>query len=233
MNIESFFSLTYGMYIVSAADGNKYNGYVSNTVFQVTAEPPQIAVSCSKNNLTTGMITGSGKFSVSVLRQSADAGLIGLFGYQSGRDTDKFATTEYFLGKTGTPIVTSNAIAWFDCEVTMQTDAGTHIIFIGKVVDAETIDASIPPLTYAYYRAVKKGLSPKNAPTYVDPAKLSEKPPMAKGKKYRCLACSYIYDPAEGDPESGIAPGTAFDDIPDDWQCPVCGATKDMFEEIL
>lgn len=233
MNIESFFSLTYGMYIVSAADGNRCNGYVSNTVFQVTAEPPQIAVSCSKNNLTTEMIAGSGKFSVSVLRQSADAGLIGLFGYKSGRDTEKFAATEYFLGKTGTPIVTSNTIAWFDCEVTMQTDAGSHIIFIGKVVDADIIDNSIPPLTYAYYRAVKKGLSPKNAPTYIDPAKHSENLPVSKGKKYRCLACSYIYDPAEGDPESGIAPGTLFDDIPDDWQCPVCGATKDMFEEIV
>jgi len=233
MNIESFFSLTYGMYIVSAADGNRYNGYVSNTVFQVTAEPPQIAVSCSKNNLTTEMIAGSGKFSLSVLRESADAGLIGLFGYKSGRDTDKFATTEYFLGKTGTPIVTSNTIAWFDCEVKVQTDAGSHIIFIGKVVDAGIIDNSIPPMTYAYYRAVKRGLSPKNAPTYIDPEKHSVKPPVSKGKKYRCLACSYIYDPAEGDPESGIAPGTQFDDIPDDWQCPVCGATKDMFEEIV
>jgi flavin reductase (DIM6/NTAB) family NADH-FMN oxidoreductase RutF/rubredoxin len=232
MNIESFFSLTYGMYIVSTAAGDKYNGYVSNTVFQVTAEPPQIAVSCSKNNLTTGKTEKSGKFSVSVLHQSADAGLIGLFGYQSGKDVNKFAATEYFLGKNGVPIVIQDVIAWFECEVTMQTDAGTHIIFIGKVVDAGLIDTDIPPLTYAYYRAVKKGLSPKNAPTYIDPEKLSGKPATSGGKKYRCLACSYIYDPDAGDPESGIAPGTPFEDLPDDWQCPVCGAIKEMFEEI-
>lgn len=232
MNIESFFSLTYGLYIVSAGYNGKNNGYVSNTVFQVTAEPPQLAISCSKDNLTTGMISRSGKFSVSVLHQSAGAELIGLFGYKSGKDTDKFVATEYFIGKTGTPVVTQDTIAWFECEVNMQTDLGTHILFIGKVADAGILNPDIPPMTYAYYRAVKKGLSPKNAPTYIDPAKLSDKAPASKAKKYRCLACSYIYDPAEGDPESGIAPGTPFDDIPDDWQCPVCGATRDMFEEM-
>lgn len=50
-------------------------------------------------------------------------------------------------------------------------------------------------------------------------------------KKYICTACSWVYDPAVGDPDSGIAPGTSFDDIPDDWECPICGVTKDMFEE--
>lgn len=233
MNFEAFFNLTYGLYIVSAGDGSLYNGYISNTVFQVTAEPPQIAVSCSKNNLTTGMIARSGRFSVSVLHQAASAELIGLFGYRSGTDVNKFDNTEYITGPAGTPIVIKDTIAWFECEVIMQTDVGTHILFIGKVTDAEIINTSQPPMTYAHYRAVKKGLSPKNAPTYVDPAKLSEKPSTAKGKKYRCLACSYVYDPAEGDPESGIAPGTPFEDIPDDWQCPICGATKDMFEEFI
>jgi flavin reductase (DIM6/NTAB) family NADH-FMN oxidoreductase RutF/rubredoxin len=233
MNIESFFNLTYGLYIVSAREGTNFNGYVSNTVFQVTAEPPQIAVSCSKNNLTTEMIAKSGNFSVSILHQSASPDLIGLFGYKSGRDVSKFEKTEHIVGKSGSPIVVKDTIAWFDCEVTMQTDVGTHILFIGKVLDAEIIDTNIPPLTYAYYRAVKKGLSPKNAPTYIDPAKLEQKPLKSIGKKYRCLACSYIYDPATGDPDGGIAPGTLFEDIPDDWQCPVCGATKDMFEEVL
>ncbi|HOW32137.1 MAG TPA: rubredoxin [Bacteroidales bacterium] len=233
MNIESFFSLTYGLYIVSAGDQGKYNGYVSNTVFQVTAEPPQVAISCSKNNLTTEMIARSGKFSVSVLHQSASPDLIGLFGYKSGKDVNKFENVNFVTGRSGTPIIVKDTIAWFDCEVTMQTDTGTHILFIGQVIDAEILDTSIPPLTYAYYRAIKKGLSPKNAPTYIDPAKLENKPAKAVGKKYRCLACSFIYDPAEGDPESGIAPGTQFEDLPDDWQCPICGATKDMFEEIL
>lgn len=50
--------------------------------------------------------------------------------------------------------------------------------------------------------------------------------------KYRCTVCSFIYDPELGDPESGIAPGTAFEDIPEDWTCPLCGVTKDMFEPV-
>ena len=48
--------------------------------------------------------------------------------------------------------------------------------------------------------------------------------------RYQCIACGYIYDPEKGDPENGIAPGTAFDDLPDDWVCPECGVGKDMFE---
>jgi rubredoxin len=51
-------------------------------------------------------------------------------------------------------------------------------------------------------------------------------------KKYECLVCGYIYDPELGDPDTGIAPGTAFEDIPEDWVCPVCGAGKDQFEEV-
>ena len=51
-------------------------------------------------------------------------------------------------------------------------------------------------------------------------------------KKYKCLLCDYIYDPEKGDPESGIEPGTAFEDLPEDWVCPVCGASKEEFEEV-
>lgn len=232
MNLESFFSLTYGLYIVSTGYNGRYNGYVSNTVFQVTADPPRIAISCSKNNLTTEMIAGSGRFSVSVLNQSASPELIGLFGYKSGRDVNKFSQTEHILSEAGTPVVIKDAIAWFDCKVLMQTDAGTHILFIGDVTDAEILDTTIPPLTYAWYRAVKKGLSPKNAPTYIDPVKLERQGKKDTGKKYRCIACNYVYDPAAGDPDGGIPPGTPFSDIPDGWKCPVCGATKDMFDEI-
>ena len=50
--------------------------------------------------------------------------------------------------------------------------------------------------------------------------------------KWECLACGYIYDPAVGDPDSGIAPGTPFEDLPDDWVCPECGVDKDMFEKV-
>ena len=88
------------------------------------------------------------------------------------------------------------------------------------------------PLTYAHYYEVKKGKASKNAPTYRgDIEKKQEKPEDRREgmQKYVCEVCGYIYDPAQGDPDGGVAPGTAFDALPDDWVCPVCGAGKDQF----
>lgn len=235
MDFESFFRFTYGIYIISSADKGIRNGYIANTVFQVTAEPPQLAISCSKNNYTAGLIQSAGLFSVSVLHQQAHPDLIGTFGYKSGRETDKFRNARYITGRTGVPIVTEDALAWFECRVVKSHDLGTHILFIGEVEDCEVLDVPLPPMTYAWYREVRKGHSPKNAPTYVNPEREGKHPgtETKPGKFYRCLACNYIYDPAAGDTDGGIPPGTAFEDIPDDWMCPVCGATKDMFEEVI
>jgi rubredoxin len=123
-----------------------------------------------------------------------------------------------------------DTLAWFECKVLQTIDVGTHLLFVGEVVDADVINGSQPPLTYAYYRDVKKGKSPKNAPTYVEPAKSDapDKAPASSGK-YVCNACGYVYDPAAGDPEAGIPAGTRFEDLPKNWVCPVCGAAKSDF----
>ncbi|MBR8534921.1 flavin reductase [Carboxylicivirga sediminis] len=234
MNIEAFFKLTYGLYIITTKDDNKLNGYIANTAFQVTAEPSQIAISCSKNNLSCQMIENSGVFSISILKQNVSADIIGLFGYKSGSEINKFEHINYKTGKSGVPIVTQDCLAWFECKVNKAVDVGTHILFIATIEDNELLDKSGTPLTYAYYHEVKKGLAPKNAPTYIDESKLKKSTYESKGKlqKYKCLACGYIYDPELGDEDSGITPGTAFEDIPDDWICPTCGSTKDMFTPI-
>ena len=98
MNIEAYFKITYGLYVVSTCHENKLNGYVSNTVFQVTAEPARFAIACSKNNHTTGMIQQSHVFAVSVLQRETRADIMGIFGYRSGRDTEKFTKCNYRLG---------------------------------------------------------------------------------------------------------------------------------------
>ena len=226
MQIEAFFKITYGLYVVSTAVGNKLNGYVSNTVFQVTAEPARFAIACSKNNHTAEMIRQSGYFAFSVLKKDSRADIIGTFGYRSGRDFDKFALFAHRLGKTGVPILLADSIAWFECKLEQTIDAGTHLLFIGSLIDCDLIDADGEPLTYEWYRDVKKGKAPKNAPTYVDPEKLKS---AAAGDKYTCTACGFEYDPAKGDPENGIPPGTKFEDLPEDWVCPVCGTDKDGF----
>ncbi len=232
MDYKAFFKLSYGLYIISTESKGIKNGYVANTAFQVTAQPAQVAISCNKNNLTCGMMEESGFFSISVLKQEASQKLLGAFGYQSGKDINKFEHVAYTTGKTGVPIVTEDAVAWFECKIVTRVDAGTHVLFIAEVVENQLTEPMAVPLTYAYYHEVKKAFAPKNAPTYVDEALLDthqEEASGAKGLKAKCLACAHIYIPEEGDPEGGIAAGTPFADIPDDWVCPVCGATKDMF----
>jgi len=234
MNIEAFFKVTYGLYLVCSKDGNNYNGHVSNTVFQVTADPPQFVVASHKKNLTTSYIEKSRLFSVSILQQDVDLDFIGPWGFKSGTQVDKFKGASFKLGKTGVPIVLDKAIAYIECEVVEKIDTGTHILFIGRVVDAEIFNNQSKPLTYNYYREVIKGLSPENSPTFTgdklekivfDASVLTE----GKPKKYQCTICGFIYDPDEGDPHAGIAPGTAFEDIPDDWTCPICGVSKKDF----
>jgi len=83
------------------------------------------------------------------------------------------------------------------------------------------------PMTYGYYHQVKRGTTPATAPTFIKEEIPGKKE--ARMQKYRCVICNYIYDPALGDPDGGIQPGTPFDKIPDTWVCPVCGADKTQF----
>lgn len=228
MNIESLFRISYGMYIVGASDGKKLNGYISNTVFQVTAAPPQLAVACSKNNFSAALISASGAFAVSVLRTEFSPDLMGRFGYKSGRDIEKFTNTPHIIGGSGSPIVTQDTLAWFDCRVNQTVDAGSHLLFIGEITDSQLTGLPGDPLTYAWYREVKKGKAPANAPTFVDEQQLRTMQE-AQLQNYYCTICGHIYNPAIGDPAHGIEPGTAFDDLPDDWACPVCGADQEDF----
>jgi flavin reductase (DIM6/NTAB) family NADH-FMN oxidoreductase RutF/rubredoxin len=235
MDLQALNLCSYGLYIVSSCSGDRYNGQIVNTVFQVTAEPPTVAVSVNKENLTHQYISESKVFTVSILSTEAPMPFIGKWGFKSGRDTDKFEDTDYKKGATGAPIVLDHTLAYLEAEVTKEVDVGTHTLFIGKLVDCAMAKPG-EPMTYAYYHAVKKGKTPKRAATYMKPddsskagaedASMEEK----KTLKFKCTVCGYIYDPAAGDPDSGIAPGTAFADLPDDWVCPVCGVGKDQFE---
>ena len=237
MDISTFFKITYGLYIVSSKDGNNYNGHISNTVFQVTADPPQFIVASHKNNLTSTYIQKSKLFSISILQQDVTLEYIGPWGFKSGRSVDKFRNISYKLGVTGVPIVLEKAVAYIECELVDEMDTGTHILFVGRVVDAKILDNFHLPLTYSYYRETIKGLSPEHSPTYLgDKIELvhpvREHIKVEKPKRYQCTVCGFVYDPEEGDPDSGIAPGTAFEDIPDDWYCPVCGVSKKDFVAI-
>lgn len=225
MDTKVLHKLSYGMYLICANQGDKLNGQVANTVFQITSEPPTVAVSINKQNLTHEYIAESGAFSVSILSQDTPMQLIGLFGFKCGRDIDKFAETRYIYGQGKTPIVLDYAIGFLEAEVVQRVDAGTHTIFIAKVINAKVINEA-EPMTYAYYHQTKKGLAPKTAPTYIAKTELTVK---NSEEKYKCSICGYVYDPALGDSEGGIAAGTPFVKLPQEWACPICGAGKDEF----
>jgi flavin reductase (DIM6/NTAB) family NADH-FMN oxidoreductase RutF/rubredoxin len=232
MDKKTFHKISYGLYVVCSKNRKKTNGQIANALFQVTSEPPTIAISINKQNLTHEYITQSKMFTVSILDKKTPLPLIGTFGFKSGRDIDKFKNIHIKLGTSQVPIILDNTSAYLEAQVIDKIDVGTHTIFIGKITDAAILsEESI--MTYNYYHEVKGGYSPKTAPTYnsdID-KKTEQKKEDVKMDKYVCTVCGYVYDPAKGDSESGIAAGTAFADLPDDWVCPICGAGKDAFEK--
>jgi flavin reductase (DIM6/NTAB) family NADH-FMN oxidoreductase RutF/rubredoxin len=229
MNKKALHKISYGIYIVCSKKDKNFNGQIANSVFQVTAEPPTVAVSINKQNLTHEYIENSKVFTISILCEKAPMTYIGTFGYKSGRDGDKFKDVKYKIGKTGAPIVLEHAVAFIEAEVIDQISVGTHTIFVGKIVDADVLNED-KCMTYEYYHIIKGGKSPKNAPTYIKDEKI-EKKEEKKMDKYVCDVCGYVYDPEKGDPDNGVEPGTSFADLPDDWVCPVCGAAKDAFSK--
>lgn len=233
MDLATLFKISYGMFIVSSRKDGKINGQIANTVMQVTAEPPSLAVCINKQNLTHEYINSSKVFTVSIITEQADMPFVGKFGFKSGRNLDKFSDTNHKIGITKAPIVTDFTLGYIECELINSLDCGTHTMFVGKIDAAELLNNE-QPMTYAYYHLIKKGKSPKTAPTYVKPEDVNVKKDKQEEKKmdkYRCVVCDYIYDPAQGDPDSGVQPGTAFEALPDDWVCPVCGADKSQFEK--
>lgn len=226
MDLTALYSISYGLYVITSREGERLNGQIANTVFQISNEPPTVAISINKQNLTNEFIRNSGLFAVSVLAEEVPLTLIGQFGFRSGRDTDKFAGLAYGTTAAGLPYPEEGVLAYLEARVVREADAKTHTIFIGELTGAEVLRKG-SPMTYAYYHRVKKGITPPAAPTYI-----KDEPGSKAGDSYRCTVCGYRYDPAAGDQKGNIPPGTPFEDLPDDWVCPVCGAGKGVFERI-
>lgn len=147
-------ALSYGLYVVSAASGGKLNGQTANSVFQLTAVPPQIAVCLNKQTLTHEYLLAGGAFTVSILCQN-QIQTVKKFGYQSGRKADKFADTPYLPGRNGCPII-ADSLGYLEAEILPDktVDVGTHTLFVAKVTAGRTL-AGRQALTYAHYRKVK------------------------------------------------------------------------------
>ena len=163
---RALFTFSYGLYIVSTSLDGKLNGQVANTVMQLTAEPICIAACLNKANYTTELLTNSKKFSVSVFAEEVPLPFIGIFGFHSGREYDKFSKCAYRMTDLGLPIVTEHTVAAVEAEVIDVVDVHTHRLFIGEVKSALILSEG-NPLTYADYHRLKKGKSPAGAPTAI------------------------------------------------------------------
>lgn len=197
--------LSYGLFVLTANMDGKDNGCITNTAIQVTSDPVVISVAINKANLTCEMIDATKKFTVSVLSEEAKFEIFRCFGFQSGRNVDKFAE---FMGyrrvANGTMAITTGTNAYISVDVTSQVDLGTHILFIGTPTEGEVLN-DVPSATYAYYF---DNIKPK-------PEKVGE---TDKGQTiWRCRICGHEY---------------VGEEMPDDYICPVCKHTSDYFEKI-
>ena len=209
MNVNAFRSLSYGVYVISAWDNGRPTGCTANSAMQITSDPATIAISINHNNYTNKCIAESGHFAISVLSEESDPSIIGTFGFQSGATVNKFDSVAYEV-KGNMPVI-KDACAFIACEVIDKMETATHTVFLGKVLDADQMSAQ-DAMTYAYYHKVVKGKSPKNAPTYIP-----EEDTAAKDV-WVCGVCGYVYE--------GEKP---FEELPDDYTCPVCKQPKSVF----
>lgn len=206
MDNQAMFKLTYGLFIITARENEKDNGCIVNTVTQVTDEPKRISVTINKACYTHDMVMNTGKLMVSVLSEKADFELFSHFGFQSGRNVDKFADfSDYKTGKDDLKYITRGTNAYIHGNVIDTVDVGTHTIFICEVEDMKVLDDT-PSATYAYYH---QHIKPKPQVTADE----------ATGKTvWRCTVCNYIYEGEE---------------LPEDFICPLCNHPASDFEKIV
>lgn len=177
MDNRAMFQLTYGLFVLSAAEGAKDNGCIINTAEQVTTSPNRITIAINKQNYTHGMIERTGVFTVSILDRTVPFAVFQRFGFQSGRTADKFADFPAARGANGVLHPTEHVSAYLEAKVVGSLDLGTHTLFVADVTDAELVSGA-EPVTYALYQSEIK---PKPAAT-------------APKKGWRCRICGYIYE---------------------------------------
>lgn len=207
MDNKAFFKLSYGLYVVSSNYDGKDSACIANTFVQVTSKPARVCITLNKDNYTTKLIESSYVYNVGVLLDSVGMDVIRRFGFQSGRDVNKFDGISYEVDRQNVKQITNGIAASFSVKVISMTDVGTHIMFVGDVIDCKVIDES-EVLTYSNYHSKKKGTTPKNASSY-------QEDNLKHG--WKCSVCGFILEEEH---------------LPDDYVCPVCKQPASVFEKI-
>ncbi len=198
----AMYKLTYGLFVLTVKDGEKHNGCIVNTVSMLTDNPKRITVFVNKANYTEELIRKTGVFNATVLTESAPFSLFQHFGFQSGRDVDKFEGKAYPTTENGLYYIPENANAVISARVIDAHDYGTHTLFVAEVTEAKTLSEE-KSVTYEYYQNNIKA-RPAAAPT-------------EEGKeKWVCKVCGYTH---EGE-------------LPADFICPWCKHPAEDFEKV-
>lgn len=206
MNKEAMYKLSYGLFVLTAKENDKINGCIINTAIQAASEPNQISICVNKANYTHDMIMRTGAFTVSVISQEASFDMFKHFGFQSGRDVNKFENYgNYKLGENGIPYITEGTNAFISVKVTKSQDLGSHTMFIGTVTDMEVLSGALSA-TYEYYM---NNIKPKPQPvgTTDDGQTI-----------FRCMICGYEY---------------VGEELPEDFICPLCKHPASDFEKVI
>ena len=205
MENETMNKLTYGLFVLTACAGGRESGCIINTAGQVTDAPNRLSITVNKANFTHDLIRESGKFNLSILSEEAGFELFRHFGFQSGRDADKFSGyAGCARSANGLYYITQGTNGYISAVVEQAVDLGTHTLFIASVEDMQAL-SSVPSASYAYYHS---SIKPK--PSAAEPA--------GGGKgAWRCIICGYIYEGEE---------------LPADFICPLCKHPASDFEKI-
>ncbi len=206
MDKKAMYKLSYGLFVLTAKDEEKDNGCIINTAIQASSMPNQLSICVNKANLTHDMIVKTGKFTVSVISQNAGFDLFKHFGFQSGKDVDKFKNFEKCKrGENSIYYITEGTNAYISVNVSKTEDLGSHTMFIGEITDMEVLSET-PSVTYDYYLKNIKP-QPENVGTTTD------------GKTiWRCTICGYEY---------------VGEELPEDFVCPLCKHPASDFEKII
>ncbi len=203
MDKKAMYKLSYGLFVLTSAADGRDSGCIINTAQQVTSEPNRISIAVNKTNYTHDLVKQSGKFNISIISEAAEFELFQHFGFQSGRDVDKFA--DYAACKrsaNGLYYVTAGINSYISATVEQEVDLGSHTLFIASVDDMEVL-ADTPSATYTYYQSSIKPQPTKDAQT---------------GKTvWRCTVCGYVYEGEE---------------LPADFICPLCKHPAADFEKV-
>ncbi len=200
---EAMYKISYGLYMLTTTDGEKQNGCIVNTVSMITDDPKRIVVFVNKANYSETLLKKTGVFNVSVLTENTPFDLFKQFGFQSGKEVDKFAGKTYPASENGLYYLPDFANAMMSAKVVDSYDYGSHTLFVAEVTEAKKL-SNEKSTTYEYYQS---NIKPKPA------AKVEEN----KGvEKWVCKVCGYTH---EGP-------------LPDDFICPWCKHPASDFEKV-